>query len=179
MEFRAKPIVVTAVQWFPGVSVRDLYTDPLDLVGHHGATMADQRCIEEGAAILEKSAGVFDIVNSGDWIVWEGNGTVAIWSDDRFRDCYEPTADMSQLRFKGKPFYQPALSVEADPMDAPLEPVTKSVIETWWPMWSRYTPGVPPWRDSANRRMTVADLQDLAAAHGCVVVKRVSEGPDE
>lgn len=81
MKVRKKPVVVEAVQWWPGVvieGITELVYDPGD-----GSTQAS------GRASISTLEGVM-IVNAGDWVITGVKGEKYPCKPDIFEATYEP-----------------------------------------------------------------------------------------
>ena len=86
MQYRKKPVIVSAEQWFPGKDVEGVYCSTIDRY-----PFVD--CVYD----LMKAYYVITINNqilylkSGDWVIEESDGIHHYpCSDDEFKSLYEP-----------------------------------------------------------------------------------------
>ncbi len=88
-KFRKKPIAIEAQQWFPGVEIEGVITDPFDLVDVPGATMAHQIELQDGrSGAIQTLEGVM-YVSPGDWIITGVAGEKYPCKPDIFEQTYE------------------------------------------------------------------------------------------
>jgi hypothetical protein len=88
-KYRRKPETVDAVQWFPGVEIEGLFTDPKQLVGQWWAHAGHQRELETGRCGIVVNEGYPVSVNHGDWIVSYDDGQRAVYSPAEFEERFE------------------------------------------------------------------------------------------
>jgi hypothetical protein len=80
--YRKKPIIVEAVQWFPGVTI--------DGVREHAPVPYEHH----GYGAFTTIHGQVTMINPGDWVIREADGVH--WypcKDDVFRRTYDPIED--------------------------------------------------------------------------------------
>lgn len=78
-KFQKKPVVVDAVQWFPGQPVDGVVEQPAP------------ECASETVGIVKTLEGDM-IARPGDWIITGIEGEKYPCKDDIFKKTYEPTA---------------------------------------------------------------------------------------
>jgi hypothetical protein len=91
-KFKTKPVHVEAIQWFPGVEVPGLITDPDKLIGVPGAHIGHQREVGPNCGVLLKQDGscTNEFVGPGAWVVTDPDGKRAAYTEDEFEDEFEP-----------------------------------------------------------------------------------------
>jgi hypothetical protein len=88
MKYRKKPVVIEAQQWFPGVAIDGVITDPLALVGKSWAHIGHQRELDGSMGIIETLEGPH-FVRPGDWIITGVAGEKYPCKPDIFAATYE------------------------------------------------------------------------------------------
>lgn len=82
MKFRKKPVVIDAVQWFPGIKIDGL-------VDEVGADRDKSGGVWEGYAVIRTLEGVMK-VSPGDWVITGVKGEKYPCKPDIFKATYEP-----------------------------------------------------------------------------------------
>lgn len=91
-KFRSKPQVVVAQQWYPGVTIRGVFTDPQSLCSQLWAHVGYQRELDGTCALVLAGDEEPTFVHPGDWIVKWSTKRVEVVPAARFRRLFEPVA---------------------------------------------------------------------------------------
>ena len=88
-KYRRKPETVDAVQWFPGVEIEGLFTDPKQLVGQWWAHLGHQRELESGTCGWLLVSAEPTLVTEGDWVVSRNGVPLEVHTDTSFESTFE------------------------------------------------------------------------------------------
>jgi hypothetical protein len=91
-KFKTKPVYVEAIQWFPGVEVPGLITDPAKLIGVPGAHIGHQCEVGPKCGVLLEQDGRCsdEFVQPGWWVVTHPDGIRVSVYGEHFAEQYEP-----------------------------------------------------------------------------------------